>query len=83
MGRNNLHIFFYYLFIFLLKIVFFIKYEIFINKKENMKNIILFILIILCIAQVCLIKAQEDKITDLERTLIIKEQVIFKYIRKE
>ena len=83
MGRNNLPIFFYYLFIFLLKIVFFIKYEIFINKKENMKNIILFILIILCIAQVCLIKAQEDKITDLERTLIIKEQVIFKYIRKE
>lgn len=41
-----------------------------------MKNIILFILIILCIAQVCLIKAQQHKITDLERTLIIKEQVI-------
>lgn len=41
-----------------------------------MKNIILFILIILCIAQVCLIKAQQHKITDLERTLNIKEQVI-------
>lgn len=43
-----------------------------------MKNIILFILIILCIAQVCLIKSQQDKITDLERTLWIKEQVILK-----
>lgn len=41
-----------------------------------MKNIILFILIILIIAQVCLIKYQQDKIMDLERTLIIKEQVI-------
>lgn len=41
-----------------------------------MKNIILFILMLLCIAQVCLIKAQQDKITDLERTLWIKEQVI-------
>ena len=41
-----------------------------------MKNIILFILIILCIVQVCLIKAQQDKITDLERTLSVKEQVI-------
>ena len=41
-----------------------------------MKNIILFILIILCIFQICIIKAQQDKITDLERTLNIKEQVI-------
>lgn len=41
-----------------------------------MKNIILFILIILCIAQVCLLKAQQDKIKDLERTLWVKEQVI-------
>ena len=41
-----------------------------------MKNIILFILIILCIYQVCLIKAQQHKIKDLERTLWIKEQVI-------
>lgn len=41
-----------------------------------MKNIILFILIILCIAQICLIKAQQDKIKDLERTLWVKEQVI-------
>ena len=71
-----LPIFFYYLFIFLLKIVFFISMQIFINKKENMKNIILFILTILCVYQVCLIKAQRDKITDLQRTLNIKEQVI-------
>ena len=48
-----------------------------------MKNIILFLLIILCIVQVCLIKAQQDKITDLERTLIIKEQVILNISRKE
>ena len=41
-----------------------------------MKNTILLILIILCIAQICLIKAQEQKITDLERTLGVKEQVI-------
>lgn len=41
-----------------------------------MKNIILFILIILCIAQICLIKYQQDKIIDLERTLSVKEQVI-------
>lgn len=41
-----------------------------------MKNIILFILIILYIAQVCLIKYQQDKIMDLERTLSVKEQVI-------
>ena len=66
-----------YLF-FLLKIVFFIKYEIFINKKNEMKNIILFIFIILCIAQICIIKAQQHKITDMERTLWVKEQVIIK-----
>lgn len=71
-----LPIFFYYLFIFLLKIVFFIKYEIFIIKRNNMKNIILFILIILCIAQICIIKAQQHKIKDLERTIWVKEQVI-------
>lgn len=41
-----------------------------------MKNIILFILIILTIAQICLIKYQQDKIIDLERTLSVKEQVI-------
>lgn len=41
-----------------------------------MKNIILFILIILYIAQICLIKAQQQKIIDLERTLSVKEQVI-------
>lgn len=41
-----------------------------------MKNIILFILMLLCIYQICLIKAQKHKITDLERTLNIKEQVI-------
>ena len=45
-------------------------------KKDNMKNIIIFILTLLCIAQICLIKAQKDKITDLERTLSVKEQVI-------
>ena len=66
----------YYLFIFLLKILLFISYWDIYNKKENMKNIILFILIILCVAQVCIIKAQQDKITDLERTLSVKEQVI-------
>ena len=43
-----------------------------------MKNTILFILIILCIAQVCIIKEQQHKITDMERTLWIKEQVILK-----
>ena len=48
-----------------------------------MKNIILIILIILCIAQVCLIKAQQDKITDLERTLSVKEQVIINISDKE
>ena len=48
-----------------------------------MKNIILFILIILCIAQICIIKEQQDKITDLERTLNIKEQVILNISEKE
>ena len=48
-----------------------------------MKNIIIFILMLLCIAQVCLIKAQQHKITDLERTLWIKEQVIFNISEKE
>ena len=48
-----------------------------------MKNIILFILIILCIAQICLIKEQQEKITDLERTLNIKEQVISNISEKE
>ena len=47
-----------------------------------MKNIILFILIILLIAQICLIKYQQDKITDLQRTLIIKEQVILNISEK-
>lgn len=46
-----------------------------------MKNIFLFILTLLCVYQVCLIKAQRDKITDLERTLIIKEQVILNNMR--
>lgn len=48
-----------------------------------MKNTILFILIILLIAQVCLINAQQQKITDLERTLSVKEQVILNISRKE
>ena len=48
-----------------------------------MKNIILFILIILCIFQVCLIKAQQDKIMDLERTLSVKEQVISNISEKD
>ena len=46
-----------------------------------MKNIILFILTILCIIQVCLIKAQQHKITDLERTIWVKEQVILNNMR--
>ena len=46
-----------------------------------MKNIILFILTLLCVYQVCLIKAQRDKITDMERTLWIKEQVILNHRR--
>lgn len=41
-----------------------------------MKNILILILIILCIFQICLIKYQQQKITDLERTLSVKEQVI-------
>ena len=41
-----------------------------------MKNIILFLLIILCVAQIFIIKSQKYKITDLERTLWVKEQVI-------
>lgn len=41
-----------------------------------MKNILLLILVLLCFVQVCLLKAQQDKITDLENTLWIKEQVI-------
>ena len=41
-----------------------------------MKNIILFILTILCVYQVCLIKAQQHKIIDLERTIWVKGQVI-------
>lgn len=41
-----------------------------------MKNILLLILVLLCFVQVCLIKAQQNKITDLENTLWIKEQVI-------
>lgn len=52
-------------------------------KRNNMKNTILFILTILCIAQVCLIKAQQNKITDLERTLSVKEQVISNISEKE
>ena len=67
---------------FLLFIYFFIKNRIFYKyadiyyKKDNMKNIILFILIILCIAQFFLIKYQQDKIMDLERTIWVKGQVI-------
>lgn len=41
-----------------------------------MKNILLLILVLLCFVQVCLLKAQQNKITDLENTLWIKEQVI-------
>ena len=48
-----------------------------------MKNIILFILMLLCIFQICLIKEQQDKITDLERTLNIKVQVILNISEKE
>ena len=70
-------IFFYILFIyFFIKNRIFYKYADIYYKKDNMKNIILFILIILCIAQICIIKSQQHKITDLERTLNIKEQVI-------
>ena len=48
-----------------------------------MKNIILFILMLLCIAQFFLIKEQQDKITDLQRTLNIKEQLIINISEKE
>lgn len=48
-----------------------------------MKNTILIILIILCIYKICLIKYQQDKIMDLERTLSVKEQVISNISRKE
>lgn len=41
-----------------------------------MKNIILFVLTILCIAQICIIKSQQHKIKDLEKTIWVKEQVI-------
>ena len=47
-----------------------------------MKNIILFILIILSIYQICLIKYQQDKINSLERTLSVKEQVIINISEK-
>ena len=77
MGRNNRHIFFLYLFIyFFIKNRIFYKYADIYYKKDNMKNIILFILTILCIFQICIIKSQKYKIKDLERTLWIKEQVI-------
>ena len=72
-----LPIFFYILFIyFFIKNRIFYKYADIYYKKDKMKNIILFVLTILCIAQFFLIKAQQHKITDLERTLNIKEQVI-------
>lgn len=48
-----------------------------------MKNILLLILVLLCLFQVCLIKAQQDKITDLENTLWIKEQVILNISEKD
>ena len=69
-------IFFYIIIYFFIKNRIFYKVWDIYNKKENMKNIILFILIILCIFQICLIKEQKNKIMDLERTLNIKEQVI-------
>lgn len=50
-------------------------------KKDNMKNIILFILMLLCILQIFIIKAQQHKITDLQRTIWVKEQVILNNIR--
>jgi uncharacterized protein YxeA len=48
-----------------------------------MKNILLLILVLLCLVQVCLIKAQQNKITDLENTLWIKEQVILNISEKD
>ena len=41
-----------------------------------MKNILLLILVLLCVFQIFIIKAQQNKITDLKRTLWVKEQVI-------
>ena len=41
-----------------------------------MKNILLLILVLLCVFKFFIIKAQQDKITDLKRTLWVKEQVI-------
>lgn len=77
MGSSNCFPFFFLLFIyFFIKNIIFYKYADIYIKKDNMKNIILFILIILCIAQLCLLKAQQNKITDLKRTLWVKEQVI-------
>lgn len=76
MGRNKSSHFFLLFIYFFNKNIIFYKYADIYNKKDNMKNIILFILTLLCIYQICLIKAQQHKITDLERTLIIKEQVI-------
>ena len=69
-------IFFYINIYFFIKNITFYKILRYLYKKEKMKNIIIFILIILCIAQICIIKSQQHKITDLERTLWIKEQVI-------
>ena len=75
-------IFFYILFIyFFIKNRIFYKYADIYYKKNKMKNIILLILIILCIYQIFLIKAQQDKITDLERTIWVKEQVILNHRR--
>lgn len=76
MGRNKSSHFFLLFIYFFIKNHTFYKYADIYYKKDNMKNIILFILIILCVYQVCLIKSQKYKIKDLERTLNIKEQVI-------
>lgn len=80
-NKTSYHFFLLLIFNFFMKILSFIKYEIFINKKENMKNILILILLLLCIIQIFLIKAQQHKITDLERTLNIKEQVILNNMR--
>ena len=71
-----LPIFFFLFIYFFIKNRIFYKYADIYNKKENMKNIILFILTILCIFQICIIKAQQHKIMDLERTIWVKKQVI-------
>ena len=76
-------IFFYINIYFFIKNITFYKILRYLYKKEKMKNIIIFILIILCIAQICIIKEQQDKIIDLERTLNIKERVIFNISEKE